>query len=273
MSDTSVADGGDPKDMRLSFRVASAVHDVARWILLAALMAGAAAAVAAALFGLEVSGYWDASRQQTQTKVATLELQNFAMKTELGKASREAARSSELLANSHQRITALALDAAEAKKSAAAANERAADSENKAAEARRELERHKAPRALSREQQSQLTERLRRFEKTPFEFSVAPASEAIALMGQLALALTESGWEWNVSSPLVFNKAGPSDGEVDVASGVQIQVDERKKQQWERPAIELREALKAAGIEVTAEVVRAADNEPSAIHIQIGHKS
>ena len=88
-------------------------------------------------------------------------------------------------------------------------------------------------------------------------------------MGQLAMALTESGWDWNVSSPLVFNKA---DGEV-VVFGVQIQVDERKKQQWERPAIELREALKAAGIEVTAEVVKAEDHEPSAIHIRIGHKS
>jgi hypothetical protein len=269
MSDTSVAGGGDPKDMRLSFRVASAAYDVARWTLVAALTAGAVAAVAAALFGLEVAGYWDSLRQQTQSRVATLELKNFAMKTELGKAGEEASRSSELLASSHQRMTALATDAAEAKKSVLAANERAADSENRAAEARRELERHKTPRTLSREQQSQLTERLRRFEKTPFEFSVTPASEAIALMGQLALALTESGWEWNLSSPLMFNKAGQSNDEVDL---VQIQVDERKKQQWERPAIELREALKAAGIEVTAEVVKAATKEPSAIHIRIGHK-
>jgi hypothetical protein len=269
MSDTAVAGGADPKDMRLSFRVASAVYAAARWTLLAALTVGAAAAVAAALFGLEVAGYWDSSRQQAQTKITTLELQNFAMKAELAKAGEEAAKSSELLASSHQRMTALAMDAAEAKKSVLAANEHAAESENRAAEARRELERHKTPRTLSREQQSQLAERLRRFDKTPFEFSVARASEAIALMGQLAMVLTESGWEWNVSSPLAFSNA---DGE-GVVSGVQIQVDERKKQQWERPAIELREALKAAGIEVTAEVVKAATDEPSAIHIRIGHKS
>jgi hypothetical protein len=272
MSDTSVAGGADAREVRLSFRVASAMYDVARWILLAALAAGAAAAVAAALFGLEVAGYWDSLRQQTQTRVATLELQNSAMKVELGKASEEAMRSSGLLTNSHQRMTTLAMEAAEAKKSVLAANERAAESEKRAAEARRELERYKTPRTLSREQQLQLTERLRPFEKTPFEFSVTPASEAIALMGQLALALTESGWEWNVSSPLMFNKAGPSDSEADIAYGVQIQVDERRKQQWERPAIELREALKAAGIEVTAEVVKAVTDEPNAIHIRIGHK-
>jgi hypothetical protein len=269
MSDTAVASGADPKDMRLSFKVASAVYAVARWILLAALAAGAVAAVAAALFGLEVAGYWDSSRQQAQAKITTLEFQNFAMKGELGRASEEAAKSSELIASSHRRMTALAMDAAEAKKSVLVANERAADAEKRAVEASRELERYKTSRTLSQEQQSQLTERLRRFEKTPFEFSVAPGSEAIALMGQLAMALTESGWDWNVSSPLVFNKA---DGEV-VVFGVQIQVDERKKQQWERPAIELREALKAAGIEVTAEVVKAVTDEPSAIHIRIGHKS
>jgi hypothetical protein len=269
----SVVGGAVPKDIRLSFRVASAVHDLARWILFAALAAGIAAAVAAALFGLEMAGYWDSLRQQTQTRVAALELQNFAMKTELGKAREEAARSSGLLASARQQMTALAADAADAKKSVMAANERAADAEKGAAEARRELAGYRTPRTLSPEQQSQLTERLRPFEKTPFEFSVTPASEAIALIGQLARALTQYGWEWNVSSPLMFDTAGSSDREIGVAYGVQIQVDERKKQQWERPAIELREALTAAGIEVTAEVVKAADHEPSAIHIRIGHKS
>ena len=159
------------------------MYAVARWILLAALAAGAVAAVAAALFGLEVAGYWNSSRQQAQAKITTLEFQNFAMKAELGRASEEAAKSSELIASSHRRMTALAMDAAEAKKSVLVANERAADAEKRAVEASRELERYKTSRTLSQEQQSQLTERLRRFEKTPFEFSVAPGSEAIALHG------------------------------------------------------------------------------------------
>jgi hypothetical protein len=232
------------------------VYDVARWTLLLAVTVGVPAAIAVALFGPEVAGSWASSRQQTQTTIAALELQNSAMKAEWGKASDEATRI-----------------AAEAKKSVSAANERATVSEKRAAEARLALEKYKAPRILSPEQQSQLTERLRQFERTPFEFSVTPDPEAIALMGQLAMALTESGWEWNVTSPLVFRNANRSDAEVHAVFGVQIQVDERKKQQWERPAIELRETLHAAGIEVTAEVVKAGSNDPSAIHIRIDHKS
>jgi hypothetical protein len=53
---------------------------------------------------------------------------------------------------------------------------------------------------------ARITDRLRRFEKTPFHFSLTPDPEAIALMGGIARALTESGWDWKGLPALLVDK-------------------------------------------------------------------
>ena len=133
------------------------------------------------------------------------------------------------------------------------------------------LEQYKNPRALSFEQVAQMTERLRSFERTPFDFSLTSDPDAISLMGWVAKALIDSGWQWNgLAAPLVFDQPGQPARPIQASLSLQIRVDERKIQVWEKPALELRDALKAAGIEATAEAAKADGTGDNAIHIRIG---
>jgi hypothetical protein len=95
---------------------------------------------------------------------------------------------------SRERITALTTRADELRRDTAAANERAASAEQRAAEANLELERLKTPRSLSPEQQGRIAETIKRFQGTPFVITVFNEPEVLDLMSQIESALASAGW-------------------------------------------------------------------------------
>jgi chromosome segregation ATPase len=255
----------------ISAETASAAFDVASWTLLVAFVVGGMAAIVIVFTSFDKEHQWDSLREQSRARIVELELETAKANTELRKANADIASANASMAEARKRIAAFERDAADARELAAAANGRAADAEKRAAEASLEVEKYKSPRTLSSQQLARMTERLKRFEKTPFDFSLTPDSEAISLMGEIAKVLTDSGWEWRgLPVLLVSKRTGELYPRMGASSGVQIQVDERKKQEWEKPALELRDALKGAGIEATAEAIKAGGVSDNAIHIRIG---
>jgi hypothetical protein len=247
----AVVSTGNDKGTRLgvSLETASAAFEIASWALLVAFIVGGMAAIVIVFTSSDSEHQWSSLREQSRARIVELES--------------EAATASAALRSAET-------DTAAAREVAATANVRAADAERRAAEASLETEKNKNPRTLSPQQLARMTERLRRFEKTPFDFSLVPESEAISLMDEIARALTHAGWEWNGLPLLLVSKHPGEPPRTDTSSGVQIQIDERRKQEWEKPALELRDALKSAGLEATAEAIKAYGAGDNAIHIRIG---
>ena len=255
----------------LSIETASAAFDIASWTLLVAFIVGGMAAIVIVFTSVDMEQQRDSLADQSRARIGELESEAAKANAELQKANAYIARVNESMAESRKQIAAFERDAADARAIAAAANDRAADVERQAADAGRAIEKYGRPRTLSSQQLARITDRLRRFEKTPFDFSLTPDPEAIELMGEIARTLTESGWDWKGLPVLLVDKLTAEPPlRVETTSGVQIQVDERRKQEWEKPALELRDILKAAGIEATAEAVKSGGEGDNAIHIRIG---
>ncbi|MEA2979686.1 MAG: hypothetical protein QOF09_1509 [Alphaproteobacteria bacterium] len=265
-----MANSENHNGMRLGVSVdtASSTFNIASWTLLAAFTIGGIAAVVIVFAGINKEYHWDMLREQFRTRVVELELEAAKANAELGKANADIAGGKER-AEPQSQTAAFDRDAADAQKFAAVANDRAVDAENRTTEAS-PPERYRNPRTLSLEQVSRITERLKRFESTPFDFSLTSDAEAISLMSWIAKALTDSGWQWKgFPAPIAFKETEASDSGAHRSSGLQIQVDERKIQEWEKPALELRDVLNAAGIEATAEAIKADGVGDNAIHIRV----
>jgi hypothetical protein len=100
-------------------------------------------------------------------------------------------------AQANERAAQLEKEAANARAAVAGANARAAEASQKAAEAQLALEKFKAPRMLTLDQQRQIAERVKSFNKMRFDLSAITGDpEALALSGQIADALKMGGWTW-----------------------------------------------------------------------------
>jgi hypothetical protein len=167
-----------------------------------------------------------------------------------------------------------------AKRDAAAATERAALAEQRAAEANLELARLKTPRSLSPDQQRRVASKLRPFAPTRFDVSVIVGDpEAIALLVQIAATLETAGWvwiEWNhPTGPFmtVYSLAGkPNVGQEGASTSVRVEVHADHLPEFRAAASQLIAALTAEGIVVID--ATAGDDVPNhdAVHIRIGKK-
>lgn len=80
----------------------------------------------------------------------------------------------------------------------ASTNERAANAEERAAEANLELARLKAPRTLTAEQKNRISERVRKFPGTIFDATTYPGEpEAVAFTNIISELLEAAGWTLN----------------------------------------------------------------------------
>jgi hypothetical protein len=165
----------------------------------------------------------------------------------------------------------------EAGENIAAANARAAEADQKAAEAKLELEKFKAPRSLDRAQLERITEAMKPFSGFPFDFSIQPDGETIGLMEQIGGALKSAGltWEpWHGRTPGMpaFLQPGVPQAGMVAFTGLMIQIDDSKTPQWGTAIAVLRDRLHAEGIDAEGRRITDGTETANAIHIYIGRK-
>jgi len=165
----------------------------------------------------------------------------------------------------------------DAGKAVSDANARAAEASQKAAEAQLALEKFKAPRMLTLEQQAKITEEMEPFAGTPIVFGVFQDPEAFALLDQVSRMLTLAGWieqEWKSGGDIVLTRGGghPIAG-FTVVTGVYVQADASHAADFGPIVAKLAQMLSEAGIGAKAEVGRmGANTNNDAIKILIGQK-
>lgn len=91
-------------------------------------------------------------------------------------------------------VARLATESDTARAAIAGANQRAAEADERAAEARLELERLKTPRVLSANQKDRLVALLHPYAGQQFSLSVASDPEAISLLKSIQGVLEKAGW-------------------------------------------------------------------------------
>lgn len=139
-----------------------------------------------------------------------------------------------------------------------------------------ELQKLTTPRALTKDQQVRLAERLRPFAGLKYSLAVQPDREPINLMDQLIEVLTSAGWArepWREGGGSIrLKRSSQTDVVAGIAlfAGVRIEVAQSKAQEWASAVIALRDGLKAEGVEVIAKASPSALDD--AIHVAIGKK-
>jgi hypothetical protein len=156
-------------------------------------------------------------------------------------------------------------------KQASDSNERAANADKSAAEAKLALEEFKAHRKLKSPQS--MVEKLKAFSGVPFEIGVQTEAEPLDLMGQVATVLKNAGWIWKDAegTSLAFNVPGmPRMAPIILFGGVRVKISKSRVAEWGAASGALTEALQDNGIVVTA--VASDDTPANAVHIEIGSK-
>jgi hypothetical protein len=194
-----------------------------------------------------------------QTRLHNLEL------VELGNVAEEARRET----------ARLSAEAETARASIAEANARAAEASARAVEAQLALEKFKAPRTLSLEQQAKIIGEMKQFSGTPFVLGVFIEPEAIALLTQVDEILIAAGWveqEWKASA-IVYSREGKPNVGYTTITGLYIQADNSHAADFGQIVVKLASLLSDAGIDAKAEVGRMVPNTNNdAIKILIGQK-
>lgn len=156
----------------------------------------------------------------------------------------------------------------------AKANARAAEANQKALEASLALEMFRAPRALSPEQQSRISNELKQFAGTTFDIASGNNKEQLKLVDKIEEAIIAAGWvanDWPAG--IVISRVGKRNVGMAAETGVSVQVEMAHKDALLPIAKLLAEALTVEGIAARAEFVAIAQtNNPSAIHIVVGEK-
>jgi hypothetical protein len=156
----------------------------------------------------------------------------------------------------------------------------AAKASETAAKAQLELEKYKAPRALSAEQIATLAARLKPFGKISFDVALEQSHETASLLAQICSALESAGWDWqDWKRPGVVYKL-PKQGRIAGSAsvdGVEIQVAESDRLRLNKPATELINSLIEFGIATKPRVYFDEDAEklgytPGLLHVVIGSK-
>jgi hypothetical protein len=179
----------------------------------------------------------------------------------------------------------IAANEAETKRSIAEsdiAKRGAAEANARAAEAKLELEKFKAPRQLDMGQQARILGKTRPFAGTRFDLSAIPGDpEALNFAVQIAVVLEAAGWSWiefnHPSGPLmtVYGLPGRPNIGQGGAWGVVVQRHSDHVEQFEPAAKALANAVEAEGF-----LAAAVENPPSesipnhdTVHIIVGKKT
>jgi hypothetical protein len=169
---------------------------------------------------------------------------------------------------SAERVASLVVQGDQLRKDTAEANARAV-------EAQLALEKFKAPRILTAQQQAAAVAALSAFAGTPFDFSVNPTPEPAALMGQIATILVNAKWHWEAKKNLGGLQFGggaqPASGLMPAFVGLAFEIDVSKTE-WQPALIVLTNIFTQAGIATKANVANDGSADPGAIHIYIGAK-
>ena len=166
-------------------------------------------------------------------------------------------------------IATLSLQGDQLRKDTAEANERAA-------EAKLALEKFRAPRTLSPEQQGRITEKLKQFANTKFDAAAVQDTEATRFLVQIENSLAAAGWvqiEWK-GGDIVLNRPGRPTIGMTGSPGLTIAVEASWLTQHKAAAEALLGALQAEGFTAKgiAEPLAAINANPEAIHLLIGRK-
>ena len=225
--------------------------------VVALTLMAAAAGVVALYFQSRLDTTRDADLNQYKTEAAAT-IASADARAEEAKAKSEEARK----------------ETAKALVQAAAISERANALELEVANARLALAKLKTPRSLTTEQQKRLAVKLKEFEGTPFDFFVHTDPEAIDLMWQIADVLKVSGWIHHpvTSLAVVYRVHGKPEAGIVSFTGLEIQIDESRRADWERAVLALETGLKAEGIITKAIALTDKTESPNAIHIKVGKK-
>jgi hypothetical protein len=175
-----------------------------------------------------------------------------------------------------ERAAVLEKEAETARASIAAANARAAEASQKAAEAQLALEKFRAPRKLSSEQQTTIVGIISQFSGQKFDMAVNSGDpEAGFLLDTIESILTRAGWQqvdWKGGDIVFSRPQRPVIGIISMV-GVFAQMERDKAQAFEAAAVMLMGSLNLEGIASKAEAgsIAAAENK-DVMHIMVGKK-
>jgi hypothetical protein len=159
----------------------------------------------------------------------------------------------------------------------ATANARAAEAEQRAAEANLQLIRIKAPRRLRPAQQERIIAKLKPFAGTLFDVGLVQGdAEAAELMIQIEAALQAAGWtqiDW-VGGDIIMTRAGKSTAGSITATSVNVAVHPENEPTLGNAAATLINALSLEGIAVRTGTSGAgfSNRNAGAIHVLVGRK-
>ena len=132
------------------------------------------------------------------------------------------------------------------------------------------------PRRLDIAAQHRLTDVLKKFPETPFDFSVELDPESVSLMETIAHALIAAGWKRQpIASGFGYITPGEPAAGIVAFAGVEIQITDSRQAQWGQDgqaATVLWHTLQREGLTATAKHVPDNQETPTAIHIKIGAK-
>jgi hypothetical protein len=155
------------------------------------------------------------------------------------------------------------------------ANARASEADQKAQEASLELARLTTPRVLEPEHRARMTKALKPFAGTPFDFSIQPDPEPVALMDQIADVLVAAGWIWKdaaATGTTLARRTKPK-ALMTTATGLTIAIDDTRCSDWEKAVLALQAQLVASDIDATAmSLTTQGVVTATAVHIKIGKK-
>jgi hypothetical protein len=158
----------------------------------------------------------------------------------------------------------------------AEANARAAEASQKVQEAMLALARLTTPRTLTPERRERMTEVLKSFAGTPFDFAVQPEPEPVALMDQIADALVAAGWIWQPSggSGMALVRHGKPQASMTTATGLSIAIDDTRCSDWDKAVLALQAQLVESNIDAAAaSLTTKGVVTATAVHIKIGRKA
>lgn len=159
----------------------------------------------------------------------------------------------------------------------AAADARAAGANARALEAQLALEKFRAPREFSKEQQDQLVESFRPHRGTKFDVAVPMSdAEAATLATLIESTLEQAEWQqvdWQYPVPsLLFTRKGKRDWGVTTSTNIYVDVHPESAQKLSAAAAILAIALESLGISAKPTVDPSDSSNTDAVHIRVGKK-
>ncbi|SDO01880.1 hypothetical protein [Afipia sp. GAS231] len=227
------------------------------------------AALAAIAIGVTTAGSIISHTREAASAERALEAYKLAVDDRVADAKKEGIAAGKSAGDALLKAAELEKQAEQLRKDTAEANARAA-------EAKLELEKFRAPRTLSIEQQRRVSEKLRPFAPRQFDVAMPPGdSEAAQLMIILVTVLRDAGWTqvpWKYPDGfqgLMFTTSGFESAGNATIQGLSIvgQVSEV------RAITAVVDALNAEGVPTDAHGVEGIKNDnPTVMHIMIGRK-